>query len=151
MTEPIIKTIEVPCGPDRAFEIFVHRIANWWPLDSHAASVAAGQAALDVTIEPRVGGAIFETMHDGTRSDWGEVLEFEVGRKLAMTWHPGKTADNPTRVDVAFEGTSDARTRVTLTHSGWDVLVDDALTTRANYDTGWDFVLGERFGGAAAA
>ena len=151
MTDPIIKTIEVPCGPDRAFDIFVNRIANWWPLDGHAASAAAGQAALGVTIEPRVGGAIFETMYDGTRTDWGEIPVFEAGRKLSMTWHPGNNADSPTRVDVVFDGISEERTRVTLTHSGWEVWAEEAAAKRENYDKGWDFVLGECFGSAAAA
>ncbi|MEP1201112.1 SRPBCC domain-containing protein [Tateyamaria sp.] len=140
MTDPIIKTIDVPCGVNRAFEIFVNRISAWWPLDGHAASAAAGKAALGVTIEPKVGGAIYETMYDGTRSDWGEILEYEAGRKLAMTWHPGNNAENPTRVDVAFEQMSDALTRVTLTHSGWEVWADEAADKRQSYDTGWDFV-----------
>lgn len=151
MTDAIVKTLQVPCAPERAFDIFVNRIASWWPLDGHAASAAAGKAALAVTIEPHVGGAVFETMHDGSRTDWGEVLEFEEGRKLAMTWHPGNNADNPTRVDVVFEAASEGQTRVTLTHSGWEIWGDSAADRRENYDSGWDFVLGSCFVPAVSA
>lgn len=151
MTEPIIKTLDVACAPERAFEIFVHRIASWWPLDGHAASAAAGKAALAVTIEPKVGGAVFETMYDGSRTDWGEVLEFDEGRKLAMTWHPGNNADNPTRVDVIFESSGASGTTVTLTHSGWEIWGEDAAAKRENYDSGWDFVLGTCYVPAIAA
>ncbi len=60
MTDPIIKAIDVSATPDRAFDVFVHRIAKWWPLDGHAVSVADGKPALAVTMEPKVGGAIYE-------------------------------------------------------------------------------------------
>ena len=145
MPEPIVKTVEVNATPEEAFAIFVDRIAKWWPLDGHAVSAGAGKAALAVTIEPRVGGAVYETMYDGGRADWGKVLVFEPGRALAMTWHPGNNADNPTRVDVAFEALEAGKARVTLTHSGWEIWGADAEEKRGNYDGGWDMVLGTCF------
>ena len=150
MPDPIVKTIEVGCDAEHAFDVFVNRITKWWPLDGHAASAASGKAALAVTIEPQFGGAVYETMWDGGRNDWGEVLEYEPGAKLAMTWHPGNNADNPTRVDVVFDDLGDQRTRVTLTHSGWDVWGETAMARRGSYDTGWDFVLGKCYAGAFA-
>lgn len=148
MADPIVKTIELPCAARRAFDIFVNRISDWWPLDRHAVSAAAGKPALGVTIEPAIGGAVFETMHDGSRADWGRVLEFDAGSKLAMTWHPGNNSDNPTRVDVAFEDLAGGRAKVTLIHSGWEVWAGEAREKRDNYDTGWDFVFGTRFADA---
>ncbi len=145
MLEPISKTIDVPCDAAQAFDVFVSRIAVWWPKDGHAVSASVGMAALSVTIEPRIGGAVYETMWDGTRSDWGEVLEFELGQKLAMTWHPGNNADNPTRVDVLFETLNAAETRVTLTHSGWEVWGDEAAARRGSYDSGWEAVFSTCF------
>lgn len=150
MPEPIVKTIDVACSAEHAFDVFVNRIARWWPLNGHAVSAAAGKAALAVTIEPHVGGAVFETMWDGSRSDWGKVLVFEPGSALAMTWHPGNNADNPTRVDVAFEDLGDGQTRVTLTHSGWEVWGDDAAARRDSYNGGWDTVFGDCYARAAA-
>ncbi|WP_420858988.1 SRPBCC domain-containing protein [Marivivens marinus] len=145
MTDPIIKTVIVNCDPARAFDVFANRIADWWPLEGHVVSAAAGKAALAVTIEPRVGGAVYETMHVGGRAEWGEVLIYDPGTRLAMTWHPGNNADNPTRVEVGFAATDDGRCAVTLTHTGWEVWADQAGPRRDNYDKGWDFVLGERF------
>lgn len=148
MTDPIIKTIVVNGAPDHAFDVFVNRIAKWWPLDGHAVSAAKGQAALAVVIEPRVGGAIYEAMFDGTREDWGEVLVFEEGRRLAFSWHPGTNRGRPTRVEVAFEAQSAAQTKVTLTHSGWEVWAGDAPDKRSGYDSGWEYVLGECYANA---
>lgn len=148
MADPIVKTIDVGCDAARAFDIFVNRVAAWWPLDRHAVSAVAGKAALGATIEPRVGGAVFETMHDGTRADWGEVLVFEPGARLAMSWHPGADAGLATRVEVAFEDVGQGRCRVRLTHSGWEVRAERADAIRGNYDAGWDFVLGACFAAA---
>jgi uncharacterized protein YndB with AHSA1/START domain len=148
MTDPIIKTIDVPCAPQRAFDVFVRKITDWWPLDGHAASAAAGKAALGVTIETHVGGRVYETMHDGQQTDWGQALTFEEGRAFSMTWHPGNNADFPTHVALSFEDIGGGRTRVTLTHSGWEIWAGEAAAKRENYDNGWDFVLGQRYAAA---
>ncbi len=145
MTDPIVKTVTVNATPDRAFDVFVHRIAKWWPLDGHVVSASNGKPALAVTIEPRVGGAVYETMHDGERADWGTVLVYEDGRRLAFSWHPGTNRDKPTQVEVRFECAGADRTLVTLTHSGWEVWSTEAPAKRDGYETGWDFVLGECF------
>ena len=148
MTDPIVKTIIVNCTPERAFDVFVNRTSDWWPLDRHAVSAGAGKVALAVTIEPKVGGAVYETMHDGNRTDWGKVLEFEQGSKLAMTWHPGTNVDAPTRVDVAFAAEGNGQTKVTLTHSGWNVWADRADDMRNSYNGGWQTVFVTRYADA---
>ena len=151
MIEPIVKTIEVACDPGVAFETFVNRIAKWWPLDGHAVSAASGKAALAVTIEPHVGGAVYETMYDGTRTDWGTVQTFNPPAGFSMTWHPGTNKDNPTHVAVAFEAVGAGQTRVTLTHSGWEAWKDRAGEMRANYNGGWVNVFETCFANACKA
>ncbi|MEZ5751362.1 MAG: SRPBCC domain-containing protein [Paracoccaceae bacterium] len=151
MTDPIVKTIDVPCSPAHAFNVFANRIADWWPLDGHAASAAAGKAALGVTVEPRVGGRVFETMHDGAIDLWGEVLTYVPGEGLSFTWHPGNNKAHPTHVSVSFAAVANGACRVTLTHSGWEAWADRAADMRENYNKGWDFVFGQRFASAAEA
>ena len=41
MLEPIVKTIEVTCSQQRAFDIFVD-INSWWPLDKRSMSMKNG-------------------------------------------------------------------------------------------------------------
>jgi hypothetical protein len=148
MTDPVICEIEVPCAPDRAFDVFVHRMADWWPLDSHSASARFEKPALTVTIEPRVGGKVHETMHDGGTDLWGEVLVYDPPAHFAMTWHPGNNKDAPTRVDVAFVALGGGGCRVKLTHSGWQAWGDRADEVRNGYDVGWAQVFGVRFASA---
>ena len=52
-------------------------------------------------------------------------------------------------VDVQFEPI-DTGTRVTLTHSNWEVLGDTAQAMRDGYDQGWVHVFETCFGGACA-
>ena len=148
--DPIVKTATVTCSTEHAFNVFVNRIAKWWPLESHSISSADGKPALDVIIEPRLGGAIYETKWDGSRAGWGEVLVYEPGRRIAFTFHATSSAiRRPTRVEVVFEevGTS---TQVTLTHSGWEVWADEAANKRDNYNSGWDTVFGQCYREACA-
>ena len=145
MTDPIVKRQRVNCSAGQAFEVFVSRISAWWPLEEHAASAADGKAAQAVTFEPRVGGRLYETMHDGRINEWGEVLVFEPGRRFATSWHPGNNKDEPTRLEVEFAEGEDGTCEVTLTHSGWEIWADRAAEMRENYNNGWDFVFGQRF------
>ena len=147
MTDPIIKTVTVNCSAEHAFNVFTNRIGAWWPLATHAVSAADGKAALDATIEPRLGGAICETKHDGSRSDWGTVLIYEPFTAFAMSWHPGTNPDKPTRVDVEFDELDD-QTVVTLTHSGWEVWGDEAAAKVVGYTQGWGTILGELYAAA---
>ena len=148
MTEPVIKSLEVACAADQAFDLFVSQITTWWPLDRHAVSVADGKAAQAVTIEAKQGGAVYQTMPNGARADWGKVLQIEPGEQITMSWHPGTNADTPTQVSVTFQDMMEGRTRVTLEHSGWDIWGARANEMRNNYAAGWDKVLGEHYAGA---
>lgn len=144
MTDPIVKTLELPCAAARAFDIFTRDTTRWWP-GSHSVSSGAGKAPQAVTIEAKPGGAVYETMHDASRCDWGRVLEFEDGVRFAMTWHPGDNGDNPTRVEVAFEDLPGGGARLTLTHTGWEAWGEGARARRDSYNAGWDAVLGQHY------
>ena len=141
MTDPIVKTVFVNCSPEHAFKVFVSRISDWWPVESHSVSAGEGRPAQSVTIERTVGGSVYETKYDGSRADWGRVLTYEQGKKLTMTWHPGNNSDNATLVEVTFTG-SDTGCDVTLTHSGWDVWGSEAPDRITRYTEGWGMILG---------
>lgn len=147
MTDPVTKTIDVPCPPQMAFEIFTRDMGTWWPRDKHSISAMSGNTARRVSMEPREGGALIEIGHDGTEHHWGSVTTFAPHSKLSLSWHVGRPAEEATQVDIAFEPT-DAGTRVTLRHHGWDVLGDDAGTTRDGYNAGWVHVFETCFANA---
>lgn len=146
-TDAIVKTVHVPLPPADAFALFTDKIGTWWPVESHSVSAGQGAPSQSLSLEGKPGGALIEIGHDGTEHSWGTVEEWEPGHSFATTWHPGKMADRQTRVRVTFEADGDG-TLVTLTHSGWEALGDDAVQMRTGYDGGWNGVL-ERFVAAA--
>ncbi|MBV1896166.1 MAG: SRPBCC domain-containing protein [Rhodobacteraceae bacterium] len=147
MTDPIVKSITVPVPVADAFEVFTSHISRWWPGHDHSVSASQGAKPQDIVFEQKTGGAIYEIQPDGTRSDWGVVQHWTPPDGFSMTWHPGGTADRATLVTLEFQAVK-AGTKVTLTHTGWEVLGNSASDTAHGYDSGWDYVLGECFGGA---
>ena len=133
------KQVTVPCAPQRAFELFVDRIAEWWPLATHS---VYGERAASVRIEGRVGGHVTEIRDDATEQVWGTLTSWDPPAGLAFTWHPGQPEASATTVAITFvaSGTS---TVVRLVHSGWSQR-DDGVAARRSYDTGWGAVL-DRF------
>lgn len=150
MTNPVIKEIEVSCDALKAFDVFVGKTINWWPVEHHTVSAGAGKAAQAVKIEPRLGGAVYEVKFDGSRTEWGEVIAYREGQYLAMTWHPGTDPNTPTKVEIRFEDIANGRCKVTLTHSGWEVWAAKADDMRNGYNSGWVHVFEECFAGACA-
>ncbi len=146
MLDAVEKTLVVPIGPDEAFDLFTNGMSGWWPLESHSIS---GAAEADVTVEPHKGGRIYETLPGGGRADWATITEWVPGARLAFDWYVGRDPAEATQVSVTFlpEGTG---TRVELVHDGFDRLAGGAQM-RGGYDSGWDMVLGARYGGAALA
>ncbi|MGZ8743776.1 MAG: SRPBCC domain-containing protein [Nocardioides sp.] len=136
---PLEKQVTVPGAPLRAFELFVDRIADWWPLATHSVN---GDRAISVQIEGRVGGHIKEISDDATEDVWGTLTSWDPPAGLAFTWHPGQSEDRATAVELTFRASGDA-TVVTLIHSGWAQRAD-GVAARRSYDTGWTAVL-DRF------
>jgi uncharacterized protein YndB with AHSA1/START domain len=144
--EPISKSVTVPAAPQRAFEVFTAHLQDWWPLRTH--SVGEGDA-VGVVFGEGVGGAITETLADGTTSVWGTVTDWEPPHRVAFTWHAGTPEAEATRVEVTFTKDGPASTTVRLVHSGWESRPDGA-SVREGYQSGWDPVIA-RFADAAAS
>jgi uncharacterized protein YndB with AHSA1/START domain len=135
---PLVKTVVVPVGVERAFEAFTAETSAWWPLFSHSVGEAA---ASEVRMEGAVGGRIVEYGADGELATWGTVSDWDPPTSIGFSWHPGGDPDEAGQVTVTFTATGDG-TEVQLVHSGWERRGDGARA-RLSYDTGWDYVLGK--------
>jgi uncharacterized protein YndB with AHSA1/START domain len=127
---------DVACSPQHAFDTWALDTARWWPA-SHSVSTDPG---LVVTLEPRVGGRIFERTPTGDEHDWGEVLVWEPPERLAYLWHLRQDRDDATRVEITFSG-SEERTTVRIVHSGWERLGARGSDLRDRNRAGWDGLL----------
>lgn len=135
--DPVAKTIEIGLNPAEAFDLFVNKMDLWWPLDSHAVST---DDAVEIQIDGRVGGSIWEVTRHGEEHVWGSIAVYDVGKRIEIRWHPGAPESEATIVDVRFDSI-DSGTRVTLIHSGWDARGNGAQKTRDSYESGWNTVL----------
>jgi uncharacterized protein YndB with AHSA1/START domain len=70
------------------------------------------------------------------------VTGWDPPARLVLAWNILERPGEQTEVEVRFtpEG---AGTRVELEHRGWEALAEGASDKRADYDTGWDHVLGQ--------
>ncbi len=135
--DPVAKTLELVVTPAEAFDLFVNKMSEWWPMNTH--SVSTDQAD-QIQIDCQIGGQIQEVTRDGVEYTWGVITAYDEGARIQFTWHPGTPEDSATRVDIRFDPI-DTGTQVTLLHTGWEARGDDARAVRDNYESGWDQVL----------
>jgi Activator of Hsp90 ATPase homolog 1-like protein len=135
--EPLSLSFEVDCSPEHAFDVWVRRTSLWWPADH----TVTGEQNLEIVIEPRVGGRIFERTSAGTEEDWGEVTAWEPPRRLAYLWHFRTERADATEVEVSFTETESGSTRVQIDHRGWERLGERAPAWRERNQRGWETLL----------
>jgi uncharacterized protein YndB with AHSA1/START domain len=139
------KSVIVNAPVERAFHLYTEEIASWWPLATHS---FAKEQAVSVVFEPGPGGRILERDADGVEHLWGTVLEWDPPHRFVHTWHPGRGEESAQQVEMRFTREGDG-TLVELEHRGWDMLGEDAVKVFENYDSGWDYVLSDRYAEAA--
>jgi uncharacterized protein YndB with AHSA1/START domain len=130
----IVKSVVLPCAPERAFALFTERAGDWWPPDRRHSKDPSSIIRIESS------GRFFERGGDGTEIELGVVREFVAPRRLLIDWHPGTDADHPTELEVRFDAT-DAGTRVTITHGPGVAGIDRYNQRAATYARSWDLVL----------
>ena len=135
------KSLHVAVPPERAWEVFVERTGEWWPMQTHS---QAHEEVADVRI---LDGVMVEVLRDGSTGEWADVIEADAPRRLVLSWRVNPQRSRPTRIEVTFAAEGDG-TRVELVHSGWEAQ-DDGVEASSNYRAGWEAVLG-RFAEHAA-
>ena len=134
--EPIELEFTVECSPEHAFATWTQRISQWWP---RGHSVSA-DPDLDVVIEPRLGGRIYERTSSGDEHDWGEVTTWEPPDVLGYLWHLAQDRSDATDVRIRFDAYG-ARTRVSILHSGWERFGARAADLKGRNRRGWAGVI----------
>ncbi len=137
MIEPLRMSFEVGCAVDHAFDVWTSKIARWWPAD-HSVS---GENGMQVVLEGRPGGRIFERTSSGTEHEWGEVMVWEPPSRLAYVWHLRRDRADATEVEIRFIDQGDETTRVEIEHRGWERLGAQGETWRNANRAGWSTLL----------
>ena len=135
--EPLHISFDVACPQSIAFDVWVRRFGTWWPR-SHSVS---GAEDLEVVLEPRVGGRIFERTPDGAEHDWGEVTIWEPPSRFGYLWHLRRDRADATDVEIRFVATPGGTTRVDIEHTGWERLGAEGQDWRDSNRGGWETLL----------
>ncbi len=140
MRPPIRQATTVRSSAQHTFDIFVRKLDQWWPLQTHS----QGQhEVVGVTFEERVGGRVYETWADGQTRTWGTLLAWEPPTRFVLTWDI--MAPAVTEVELTFRPLGPSLTRVQVEHRGWEQLSGTDLEAlgakRGSYDVGWAMIL----------
>ncbi|MFN0069853.1 MAG: SRPBCC domain-containing protein [Chloroflexota bacterium] len=133
MIEPLRLSIALRCSATHAFETWTTRFATWWPR-SHTMT---GEPGVEIVLEGRVGGRIFERLRSGLEVDWGEVTLWEPPRKLQYLWHMRTDRSSATEVEITFVDLGDGTSRIEIEHRGWEQLGDRGPSWRDRNQAGW--------------
>lgn len=147
MLDPMIYTIEVPCGQEKAFGVFVNDMGSWWPLDKRSMSLMnGGKPAKELRIEAKQGGRIVEIGHDDTEHHWGTIMSYDPHDSLTMDFHMGLPApETPSTVEVRFTPLAGDRTQVVLTHGNWEAYGELAEMMRGGYGSSWVLIFEQEY------
>lgn len=113
--EPIVHEFDLSCSPEHAFDVYTGQMGRWW-LPRYTGDP---DTFTDVTIDPRLGGQITERHSGGAEHDWGEVIAWEPGVRVAYTSTLAQDRTFPSVVRVFFEPAA-AGCHVRFEHGGWD-------------------------------
>jgi uncharacterized protein YndB with AHSA1/START domain len=131
--EPLRLSFRIECAPAHAFTVWTTRLSTWWP-KGHTTS---GDPDAVVTLEPRLGGRIFERTPDGTEIDWGEITTWHPPHRLAYRWHIGRPRADATDVEVSFIDAGGGATQLEIVHAGWERLGAEGQVWREANTAGW--------------
>ena len=148
MLDPIVKTIEVPCSQETAFNVFIKEMDSWWPFESFSQSVMRGQKVNSLRVDARQGGQIVEVSSDDTEVPWGTITTFEPHDFLGMDFHlqhPSEEKRSDSQIEIRFTVLADDRTRVELTQSNWEAFGDMAEMVHGGYGTAWGVIFEQAF------
>lgn len=151
MLDPIVKTIEVPCDKEKAFDVFVQEMPSWWPIQKFSMSMKSGQPPKGLRVEAKLGGRIVETGHDDAEHVWGSLTAYEPHDFVRMDFHMGMPPEMASVVEVRFSALDARRTQVELTQSNWEAFGDMAEMLRGHYGSAWTEIFGTAYMSACGA
>ena len=136
---PVRKSVVVPLDQQGAFDLFINRLPEWWPLATRS---VGGAEAASCHVEAVTGGRLYERSRAGEESLWGHFRLLEQPARAIFSWHPGMPDTTATEVEVRFVPLG-PHTRVDLEHRHWERLGAPASFVRGLFDgeAGWTGVL----------
>jgi uncharacterized protein YndB with AHSA1/START domain len=119
-------SVRVAVDPSSAFRIFTEEIDSWWRRGPQFRE--AGSRPGTITLEPGVGGRLFESFETARGPkvvEKGRVTAWSPPSRLVFDWRASNFApDEVTEVEIVFQPAGSG-TLVTVTHRGWSHIRPD--------------------------
>ena len=133
MSDLLVRSIDLACPLDHAFDVFTTRIDLWWPRGHR--KTRDGRLRLEAV----AGGALVDRAPDGSEWTIARVTAIDPPLLLALDWYPGSPAA-PTSVEVRFAASGDGTT-IIVTHR--PLLKTKSIWPQrvALFTAGWEAVL----------
>src|SRR5690606_22294571 len=81
------KEIVVEAPLERAFSVFTERFGDIKPKEHNL----LGAPIVETTLEPRVGGHVYDRAEDGSECRWARILAYDPPNRLVFSWDIGTT------------------------------------------------------------
>jgi uncharacterized protein YndB with AHSA1/START domain len=133
VSEPLHLSVDLNCPAEHAFRVWTTKLSQWWPADH----TVTGAADLEIVLEGRIGGLIFERTPSGVVHEWGEITGWDPPRRLSYHWYLRQDRADATEVEITFVDRGDATTRVEIEHRGWERLGAKGPDRKQANTAGW--------------
>jgi hypothetical protein len=110
---PVICEVSVPHAREQAFEGFTDLIHLWWPVADYG---VFGEGS-HLEFEDRV---LTETSDEDEVQIWADIVEWQPGVLIQLSWYRGSGPGAASRLEVSFEQDGPEISVVRLVHSGWE-------------------------------
>ena len=139
----IRRTGVVAATPEKAFQVFMEGIADWFRYETHSVEGKEGddRSPQTVIFETGPNGRIYERMTNGKEAHWAHVTAWEPPTRVVLAWQVNPDTPGPTEIEMRFTPEGDG-TRFDFEHRGWEVLGAEAEKAAGQYEGGWVKVLG---------
>jgi len=135
-TAEVLLEVEIAASPETVWSALVEETSSWWHPDFY---VKPGTD--NFTIEPHLGGRVFEDWGDGNGLVWGTVLGVDKGRMLQAVGDTTKEWGGPSRGFLTWR--LEPQGNGTLLRFEHSLFGNIAEKTRASLAEGWQLLIGE--------
>jgi hypothetical protein len=144
--ESIMKEIQIAVPLKTAFDGFLNKLNEWWPMEY----TWSRDKLKEIRIDPKKNGLCTEIGPHGFRCDWGRVTELLENNHIALKWQIGANRepvpdpDKASGIKIDFIEKDNANSIMKFEHFGFNNHGSGAEKYREMMDSdqGWDYILG---------
>ena len=127
--------VNISATPERVFSLLTNNISDWW-----GKPYLSNQNSTQITLQPKIGGLLFESQGTDYYYKWGEVSRLKKNEILEITGTLSMPNAMFGRITFTLEKKGEG-TKVELLHKAYGDLLDES---KQKYTNGWNNLIGIR-------